>query len=286
MSLRRRPTLQKLRSRSIYQLDERCNLLLAIRPILASLGSMELSIFVGLGLVAVAFLIGATAIGGLLLVPVLVIFGGYTVHEVIPNCLFSIFFSGIVGSIIFGRKGHVGMRDVSTIALPAGLAAFAGTYLLPLVPSKGIEFIIAVFCFGAFFTSFFVGGDARPVEAEPKLSQKLLVLIGAGTGLGSTLSGTGGPLILIPVLSFLGLGPKRSVGMAQAIQLPIGAFAALGNIAIGAINYRLALPLTGLVVFGSICGALYAQRLNVSAFRPLISIMMLGCGIFYLARLT
>ena len=96
---------------------------------------MELSLSVGFGLFAVSFLIGATAIGGLLLVPVLVILGGYTVHEVIPTCLLSIFFSGVVGSLIFGREGHVGLREVSAIALPAGLLAFLGTYLLPLVPS-------------------------------------------------------------------------------------------------------------------------------------------------------
>lgn len=246
---------------------------------------MEFSFLVDLSLFAISFLIGATAMGGLLLVPTLVILGGYSVHEVIPTCLFSIFFSGIVGSLIFGRKGHVGVRDVATIALPAGLAALAGTYLLPLVPAKGIELIIAVMCLGTSLCSPLLSGSGRPDEAEPELSPKLLVAIGTGTGLGSSLSGTGGPLILIPVLTFLGLGPKRSVGMAQAIQLPIGGFAALGNMTLGAINFRLALPVTGLVVIGAICGALYAQRLNGSAFRPLISIMMLGCGIFYLGRL-
>lgn len=246
---------------------------------------MEFSIFVGIGLFAASFVIGATAIGGLLLVPVLTVFGGYTVHEVIPACMFSTFFSGIVGSFIFGRKGHVGIRDVAIIAVPASLAALAGTYLLPFVPSKGIEITIAILCLGSSVSSVFFEGGAWSAESEPELSRRLLLAIGAGTGFGSALSGTSGPLILLPILSLLGLGPKRSVGMAQAIQLPIGGFAAFANMTMGSIDYSLALPVAGLVVVGSVCGALCAQRLDVSAFRPIIAALMLGCGIFYVVRL-
>lgn len=247
---------------------------------------MELSILVSLGLFTIAFLIGATAIGGLLLVPILVVVGGYTVHEVIPVSLLATLFSGIVGSLVFGRKGHVGLRDVAIIALPAGLTALAGTYLLPFVPSKSVEFIIAIFCIGAFLLSVLAIRNIRPADADPRLSRKALAVIGGTTGFGSALSGTGGPLILIPILCHLGFDSKRSVGMAQAIQLPIGGFAVFGNITIGAIDYRLAAPVTALVVLGSLCGALCAQRLNVSALRPLISFTMLGCGIFYLVRLA
>ncbi|MGS1096347.1 sulfite exporter TauE/SafE family protein (plasmid) [Aquamicrobium terrae] len=247
---------------------------------------MELSLLISLGVFTIAFLIGATAIGGLLLVPTLVVVGNYTVHQVIPVSLMATFFSGVIGSLVFGRKGHVSLRDVAIIALPAGLTALVGTYLLPFIPSKAVEFLIAIFCIGAFLLSFQAVEIQRPAEIDPRLSRRTLALIGAATGLGSALSGTGGPLILIPILSYIGFGSKRSVGMAQAIQLPIGGFAAFGNMTIGAIDYRLAVPITVLVIVGSLCGALYAQRLNVSALRPLISFTMLGCGIFYLVRLA
>ena len=245
---------------------------------------MELTLALYLGIFAVAFLIGATAIGGLLLVPLLVIWGGYPVHTAIPVCLFSIFFSGIVGSLIFGAKGHVRLVDIGNLALPAGAAALIGALLLPFVPSKGIEILIAVLCFGGFWVSSRLTGNSDTAE-DPSVSQARLIYVGIATGLGSSLSGTGGPLILIPILTFLGYGAKRSVGMAQAIQLPIAAFAGVGNLVIGTINFSLALPVAGAVVVGSACGAVFGQRVNGGMLRQLVSFMLLICGIIYAGRL-
>lgn len=234
---------------------------------------------------SVAFLVGATAIGGLLLVPVVVILGKVPVHTAIPACLFAILFSGIVGSFVFGARGHVGFRDISLIALPAGCAALLGAIMLPLIEPRWIEVLITVLCFVGFYAS------VRPMRSErasvePEMSKTQFAGLGAFTGLGSSLSGTGGPLILIPILTVLGFPEKRTIGMAQAIQLPIAGFAAAGNVATGVISYDLAIPIAFGVVLGSLCGAVFAQKVGGSVLRPLVSATLLICGIVYLGRIT
>ena len=50
-------------------------------------------------LCAIAFLIGATSIGGVLLGPALNILGDAPLHVAIPGCMFAFIFTGSVGRI-------------------------------------------------------------------------------------------------------------------------------------------------------------------------------------------
>lgn len=244
----------------------------------------SLTYMVLLAVFVVAVLIGATAIGGLLLVPVVMLLGNTPVQIAIPACLFSIFFSGVVSSYIFSRGGAVKLRDVSAMALPAGAAALAGAVVLPYFAAGVIELFIAVLCFFGFASSL-KKAPASEITTVVDTSKFTLVCIGLFVGLGSSLSGTGGPLLLIPILMVLGFAPKKVVGIAQVIQLPIGGFAAVGNLSVGAIDFGLALPLTATVILGAGLGAMVAQKADPSVFRPLISAMLLIAGAIYLVRL-
>jgi uncharacterized membrane protein YfcA len=53
----------------------------------------------------------------------------------------------------------------------------------------------------------------------------VLAAIGAGVGYVSALTGTGGPVSLMPVLLALKVDVLSAVGLGQAIQVPIGALA-------------------------------------------------------------
>ena len=71
----------------------------------------------------VAILIGATAIGGLLLAPGLNVIGDVPIHVAIPSCMFAIIFTGVVGALIFGRRGEITVSDFVMLTIGAGAAA-------------------------------------------------------------------------------------------------------------------------------------------------------------------
>ena len=50
---------------------------------------------------AIAFLIGATSIGGMLLGPSLNMLGEVPIHMAIPSCMFAFIFAGGIGAIFF-----------------------------------------------------------------------------------------------------------------------------------------------------------------------------------------
>ena len=66
------------------------------------------------------------------------------------------------------------------------------------------------------------------------------------------MSGTGGPLVLLPILLWLHVPVLAAVGLSQVIQLPISAFATAGNILYGAIDATVAAALSVLLMVGGV----------------------------------
>lgn len=115
-------------------------------------------------------------------------------------------------------------------------------------------------------------------RAPRQLKPVQYIAIGAITGFGSAITGTGGPLILVPILIVLGLPVLTAVGLSQAIQIPIAAFASVGNWMSGNLNFDLALVIATVLVVGSLAGALLVHRLPTEPIRKLIAILLVFFG--------
>lgn len=227
-------------------------------------------------------LIGAIGIGGVLLVPALTYIVGIDVHQAIPACLLSFLATGIVGAIVFARHGSIQWSVVIWLCLGAIPSAYLGAIALPSIPADLVMALIG-------FLMVFAGIDAwyksrsNATEAEKSfdLGKVHYVLIGAVTGFGSALSGTGGPLILVPILIYLGLPVLTAVGLSQAIQIPIAAFASIGNWVGGNLDLELATTLSIALVFGTLAGAIIIHKLPVEAIKRWVAmfVLLVGLGI-------
>ena len=60
--------------------------------------------------VVVGMFVGAVGIGGVLLIPALMIFAGLTVHQAAATALFTFLFTGIMGTWLFTRRGTIDWR--------------------------------------------------------------------------------------------------------------------------------------------------------------------------------
>mgnify|MGYP002652321004 CR=1 FL=1 len=58
----------------------------------------------------------------------------------------------------------------------------------------------------------------KPVDTLGLARTAALVAVGAFVGFGSALTGTGGPVLLVPVLLTLGVAPLRAVAVSQAVH--------------------------------------------------------------------
>lgn len=119
-------------------------------------------------------------------------------------------------------------------------------------------------------------------------SPRVLTLTGVGfiVGVGSALTGTGGPTLLLPLLVWLRVPMLTAVGLAQAIQLPVAALATLGNAAHGDIDWRLSVALAVALSAGVVAGAKVAHALPSATLARAVAVLLIAAGLLFAATLV
>ncbi|WP_354670636.1 TSUP family transporter [Amycolatopsis solani] len=104
------------------------------------------------------------------------------------------------------------------------------------------------------------------------------VAVGVFVGFGSALTGTGGPVLLVPVLLALGVPALTTVAAGQLVQLPLVGFATLGYAAHGSVHFGLGSLLGVLSAAGVLAGARWARKLPGRHLHRVASGALVGFG--------
>ena len=231
------------------------------------------------GLIA-GLLIGAAGIGGVILVPLLVYFAGIDIHTSIAASVAAFFVSGLVGTVTYSKRGIIRWLDFVSVSVGAVPGALLGAYVLPKIEPNFLTLFIALVLMTSAVKQF-VGTNTsnltRPIQNIPKYQ---LSFVGLVTGFLSVLSGTGGPLVLLPLLNLLSTPLITAIGLSQVIQLPIAAFASIGNAFNHLIDWKLVMVLSFGIAFGSFIGAKGSERLPITYIKMLVSILLFLSGTY------
>jgi len=119
---------------------------------------------------------------------------------------------------------------------------------------------------------------------DSPIDDRFLAIAGLVTGVGSALTGTGGPLLLIPILLFRRVHLLTAIGLAQVVQIPISFTATLGNVLSGSVDFRLGLILGVVLAIGSFVGAKSVHFVPVAPLKKAVASLMLAVGVFILLR--
>lgn len=237
--------------------------------------STSLSLIVAaIGLVAFLYsAVGHAGASGY--IAVLTLFGvGTTVVK--PTALVLNILVATIGAVQFWRAGHFSWRLFWPFALLSVPAAFLGGYLhLPTNLFKPL--IGAVLLFSA-LRLLFRRSDPEEVEA-PALPVALGV--GAGIGLLSGLTGTGGGIFLTPLLLLCGWAKTRSAAAVSALFILVNSIAGLvGHFSSGQAVPTFAWTLALAAVVGGALGSrLGSQRFPVRTVTLLLSAVLVIAGV-------
>lgn len=238
--------------------------------------SLDPAVVALLGIVA-GLLIGCVGIGGVIVVPALVHVGGVPIHMAIAAAMFAFLLSGIAGTLVFARQRSIRWDMTAWMWAGAMPAAFAGALAASAAPPRAIETAVGVLAAASGLHALF--GDSRGAPDDGAApTPPTLAAIGAGTGFASAATGTGGPLVLIPILVWLKLPVLVAIGLAQAIQLPIAALATAGNVVAGTLDALLGAMLGAGIVLGTWAGARLAHVLPRSALRAFVAVLLVLVG--------
>jgi len=185
-----------------------------------------------------------------------------------------------ITSYQFWRGGHFSWKLFWPFALLSIPFAFLGGYLpLPAPLFKMLVGGILLYSAARFLLK------PPPEESDPHAPSKPVALsVGAGLGLLSGLTGTGGGIFLTPLLILMGWARTMvASGISAPFILVNSIFGLLGNISATQHVPTFALPLAMAVIIGGTIGSYYgSQKLPHRAIKRLLAVVLAIAGLKFI----
>ena len=176
----------------------------------------------------------------------------------------------------FWRAGHFSWRLFWPFAVLSVPLAFLGGYIN--LPTHAFKVIVGtVLLFSAARFLFHRSAD----HATTGPSRPVAISIGAGLGLLSGLTGTGGGIFLTPVLLFRRWASAKTAAAVSALFILLNSVSGLlGNLSSTKTFPPFAIALTGAAVLGGSSGSYYgSQHLPHTAIKRLLAIVLIIAGL-------
>lgn len=229
-------------------------------------------------------MIGCIGIGGVILVPALVFLADVPIQISIPAAMLAYILSGLVATAVFAHNKSIRWSMAVWLCLGATPTAFAGAWAVSVVNPRLLEACLGLLTFLSGLNALrSQNADDAP---ERSVSNTSLLVVGAVTGFLSSITGTGGPLVLVPIAISMSVPVLIAVGLSQVIQLPVAIAATIGNALYGQIDLVLGGVLAGSLTVGSWYGARLAHVVPRAILRRIVSVALAVIGTFILANVV
>lgn len=245
-----------------------------------ALPTLDLILIAILGAIS-GLMIGCLGIGGVILVPTLVFLIGIPIKVAIAAAMLAYILSGLVATIVFAHNKTIHWGMAGWLCVGAAPGAFAGAWAVSVFNHLLLELCLGVLTLVSGLNSL----RSQSTEfTEAKVSNAVLLGVGTVTSFLSALTGTGGPLVLVPIMISLSVPVLIAIGLSQAIQLPVAIAATIGNILYGQVDMILGGILAASLTVGSWYGARLAHVVPRSILRKIVSVVLICVGAFILAN--
>ena len=260
--------------------------------------SVDLPLVIG-GLLA-GTIVGLTGMGGgALTTPMLVFFFGVNPLTAISTDIVVSLFMKPVGAFVHLRHGTVNLRLVGWLCLGSMPAAFAGAWLISLMPGGeeldqilkrvlGVALLVST-------TGLIVRASLQmwrnrlPLgEGPARVTRPVVVVrplptlaLGALAGLlvGLTSVGAGSIVVVVLLLMYPGLKASSLVGTDLTQAIPLLAAAAAGHLLFGAFSLAVASSLLLGAMPGAWLGAQVSSRAPGGIIRRILAVLLLASGL-------
>jgi uncharacterized protein len=234
----------------------------------------------------VGMLIGAVGVGGILLIPALNLIAGLVIREAMATALFTFIFTGVIGTVLFHRRGSIEWGITVPVCLGAAFSGFLGAWANSKINAPALSLILSsiIIFAGVYTLTTHRATRQAALHARPRLQQVLLVGIGAVAGFGSGLTGVGGPALSVPLMVLFGFSPLATIGASQVIQILAALSGTVGNLRYGSIDFVLAALVTLLEIIGVYLGVRIVHSVNAQSLRGFVGGLCILVGAALMGR--
>jgi hypothetical protein len=219
-----------------------------------------------------------TGVGGVVLVPALTEAAGAPIDRAIGTAMFALAFSAPVAAYAAVRRVRLSAGPVALLCVAAACGSVIGTGTLAWFSGNVLRLLVAAAALVSGLHALF--SHERAGRAR-MLGNTSLALLGFLVGWASAVTGTGGPVLLIPVLLLLGFPAAAAVGLALASHVPIVWLASAVNLNAGRVDITTGAGLGGLLVAGTLAGMWLFTRLSGRQLTVCVALALIAVGSWY-----
>jgi len=205
--------------------------------------------------------------GGFLALPVVLALAP-TPSKAVASVKFMVFVTSLVSTARYASRVKVSVEEVLFTAVPMVATAYAGAYLVAIIPPKTLLAVIgtallALSLYKIPLTLFERrrASDNRSSSASPP--RYLYVVSGSLAGFVAGITGLGGGVVNMPVfLQVLKLDPHTAVSLSMACILPSSLSSVVRHLIDNLVDWSIAVPLSIGAVFGGLMGPTIALKMG------------------------
>jgi len=226
-------------------------------------------------------LIGASGIGGVLLVPVLTRLGDVPLPQAIAAASLGFALPALVALGPLRRQPALAAKCLPMLG-GALVGAAGGAMLVHRLPAQALMAgVTALVLFAGVRGVMASRASAAAVTPAAPLGLVSMAALGLLVGVGSAVTGTGGPVLVLPLLLLLRQPVLFAVVAAQAMQLPVAIASSAVHLASGRLDAPLAVLCGALLLVGSLAGQRAASGLDVRQMQRMVSLLLLAAGSWF-----
>ncbi len=242
-------------------------------------------LIIGAANFVVGGLIGMTGIAGFLL-PIL--YAGYmnlAVSESLALSFFAFLISGIIGAWNYKKAGALDLSFAIPLSAGSFLGAVLGVYLNSMIPEQTVKMILYLVVLLSGISIFVRREKERVADSEKEIGTAVVGILGFVTGAICSMSGAGGPILVMPLLVAGGMAVRTAVGVSLFDSIFIAIPAGMGYF-MQSDMAKLVFPIViaGIAhAAGVYCGSLQAKRIPQQFLKKAIAVFSIGIAIWKLA---
>jgi uncharacterized membrane protein YfcA len=242
-----------------------------------------IAVFAGTGAIGVS--IGLVGIGGVFLIPLLV-WSGLPLEKAIGTSLVTFTVTGVVATLIYAQGRTIDWHATLLTSAGSLLSGTLGAKLSTVLPARVVTACFAFFLLVSAFSALFGSRRLPGAERRRRLGPAALFGCGIVAGIGSGLTGVGGPAVLVPLMLLLRASPATAVAISQPNSIVAAGSGALGHIVFGHVDFRLAALLAVFCGTGVVVGAIVHRHTSSERLRRVIGLAALVLALYLIGKLV
>ncbi len=222
----------------------------------------------------VGVLLGISSIGGFLLPLIFVGFLDLPLRDSLTLSFFSFAVAGVIGAYYYWKSGNMDVKLAIYLSIGSIPGALIGVKLNVLIPDHTAKLLLYLFILVSGVSLFLKSKKKksnRNVPAEGQKSKLLeskasILIIGLISAAICSLTGAGGPILLVPFLSNLGISIRVAVGVCLLNSVVIAIPSVIGYIHYTNMeNFSLLLvaSVAGQII-GTIIGSFFSNKVKLN----------------------